>query len=302
MQTDTSERYTLGSANPFLAVLGRLGDSEVRPGRTVTFMHLVDLTAIEAVRARAAAGRACKPSYTAFVVKALALALRAFPYANCRASWWPWRGPRLQQFHCCDIAVACERNLPDAPMAAFIDVLRDADRASLADITDWLHRLAHCDTSTNVQWRSFHTVITRLPGWLAGILLRLPWLAPSLWVKYRGGAAIVSSPARYGVDAVLATWPHPIGVSFGRVQDRPLVDEGQVVARPTFWLTLNFDRRVMAGAQAARFFRRLVDLLEHADSDLESPGESRDCHPPTRATLPPETTPTDPRASVLQCE
>ena len=28
------------------------------------------------------------------------------------------------------------------------------------------------------------------------------------------------------------------------------------MACPTFLLTLNFDRRVMAGAQAARFFRR----------------------------------------------
>ena len=40
------------------------------------------------------------------------------------------------------------------------------------------------------------------------------------------------------------------------------------MASPTFTLILNFDRRVMAGAQAARFFKRMVDLLEHAETAL----------------------------------
>src|SRR5206468_3362367 len=90
----------------------------------------------------------------------------------------------------------------------------------------------------------------------------------SLWVKWRGGAVLVSSPAKYGVDVVVGSWSHPLGVSFGLVKPRPVVRDGAVVARTTFTLTLNFDRRVMAGAQAARFFRRVVERLERAETEL----------------------------------
>ena len=33
-------------------------------------------------------------------------------------------------------------------------------------------------------------------------------------------------------------------------------------------LTLNFDRRVMAGAQAGRFFKGIIDVLEHAEVEM----------------------------------
>ena len=48
-----------------------------------------------------------------------------------------------------------------------------------------------------------------------------------------------------------------------------LPEDGKIVACPTFSLTLNFDRRVMAGAQAARFLRRVVELLEHASTEMD---------------------------------
>jgi pyruvate/2-oxoglutarate dehydrogenase complex dihydrolipoamide acyltransferase (E2) component len=106
---------------------------------------------------------------------------------------------------------------------------------------------------------------------LARTLIRLPVLVPRLWVRYRGGSFVVSSPAKYGVDIVAGSWPWPLGVSFGLVKDRPVVRGGQVVAAPTFMLTLNFDRRLMAGAQAARFFRRVAERLERAEAELATP-------------------------------
>ena len=61
-----------------------------------------------------------------------------------------------------------------------------------------------------------------------------------------------------------------IGISFGLVKPRPIVRGTDIVACPTFTLTLNFDRRVMAGAQAARFFKRIIDVLERAETELAS--------------------------------
>ena len=204
-------------------------------------------------------------------MKAVGVVLRDFPYANrrvCRRPCLPFSGPRLQKFHHSDVAVACERDIPGAESIAFLDVLRDADRLSLAEITETLHDLAVCDPSRNKQWREFSTLVARLPSWLSTRLIRLPCLVPSLWAKYRGGAVLVSSPAKYGVDVVAGTWTHPLGVSFGIARRRPVVRGEAIVACPTF--TLSFDRRVMAGAQAARFFRQIVERLENAETEMET--------------------------------
>src|SRR5205807_2105439 len=137
------------------------------------------------------------------------------------------------------------------------------------------------DVSSNEQWRSFSRLVTRFPHWLATLVIRLPVFFPELWVRYRGGAAGISSPARYGVDIVAATWTHPLGFSYGLVKERPIAVEGAVVVRPTFTLTLNFDRRIMAGAQAARFFARVVEILERAETTMASYVSRRDaCDPP----------------------
>lgn len=264
--------YEIEPRNRFFEAIRAIAEYEIRPGNTVCFVSEVDLTTVERVRGRATGGR--KPSYTAFVVKAVALALRDFPYANrrvCRRPWLPFTGPRIQRFEHRDIAVAVEREIPGAESVAFLDILRDADGLSLAEITESLHALAVCDVSTNRQWREFSTLVTRLPSFLSTWLIRLPCLFPSLWCQYRGGAVLVSSPAKYGVDVVAGAWTHPLGVSFGLAKRRPVVRGDAVVPCPTFALTINFDRRVMAGAQAARFFKRVVDLLEDTESELADP-------------------------------
>jgi hypothetical protein len=263
--------YTIAPRDRYFQTLCLLPEREIRPGLTVTFRSLVDLTQVEAIREAAKQGGIRKYSYTAFVVKALALALKDFPYANrrvFRSFWFPFLGPRLQIFHACDVAVAAERDLPGRESVAFVDVFRDAEQRPLAEITEWLHALAHSDVATNQQWRQFSTLVERLPYWLSSFIVRLPSWFPGMWVKYRGAAAMVTSPARYGVDSVMTSWAWPLGVSFGLVAPRPVVRDGQVVPRPTFDLIINFDRRVMAGAQAARFFKRMVDVLENAQTEL----------------------------------
>ncbi|NMG30297.1 2-oxo acid dehydrogenase subunit E2 [Aromatoleum evansii] len=238
----------------------------------VNFFAEIDLTEIESIRTRTRAipGRRATP-YTAFVVKATAMALADFPYANARL--FP-RFPQLLlgtstvRFSRCDMAVAVERSEPGMEGTAFCDILRSANEQSLDEISDWLQILSTATPENNKQWNEFSNAIRRLPRWLSALAIRLPCFFPSLWVKYRGGAAVVSSPAKYGVDAIGATWVWPVGVSFGLVKQRAVVRDSQIVACPTFILTLSFDRRMIAGAQAARFFRRIVDILEGAEDML----------------------------------
>lgn len=260
--------YSVEPNNRFFQANRSIVEAELNPAVTVTFVSEVDLTEVEQVRAQSGKD---KPSYTAFVARAVAKALAEFPYANRRVMkrWWlPFFGPRLQKFEKIDVTVAAERDMPGIEYCAFADIIRDADTKSLSQLTHWLKDLATCTVETNTQWRTFSSLIRKLPRFLSALIIRSPLWFPKLWVKYRGGAVLISSPAKYGVDSVLTTWTWPLGISFGFVKERPIVKDGELTAAPTFNLTLNFDRRVMAGAQGARFFNRIVTLLTNAASEL----------------------------------
>ena len=245
---------------------------------TVTLIAEVDLSEIEKLREKLGAER---PSYTAFVVKALALALRDFPYANqrvVRGRFFPLLSSRIQKFSQSDVAVATERDLPGVTNVASIDILRSAENLSLPAINGILRRLAQSDESTNENWKKQKYFMTARPRWLFRFLSKFPNWFPKAWVDYRGGAAVVSSPAKYGADTLVTSWSWPIGVSFGFVKERPVVKDRNVVACPTFNLILNFDRRIMAGAQAGRFFARIKEYLENPH--LLTSGLAECDHPP----------------------
>lgn len=76
-----AESYEVEPQNKYFEAIRAIADFELRPGPSVSFLNEIDLTQLERVRA-AAVG--VKPSYTALVAKAVALALREFPYANRR--------------------------------------------------------------------------------------------------------------------------------------------------------------------------------------------------------------------------
>jgi pyruvate/2-oxoglutarate dehydrogenase complex dihydrolipoamide acyltransferase (E2) component len=239
--------YTIEPRDRALEAAHAAITTEVRPGNTVTFLVDVDMTEVERVRA-ASGGRA--PSYTAFVVKAVAMALRDFPYANRRVHRvrFPRPGPRLQTFTRCDVAVAAGPDVTGSDTESVVKVVRDADRLATAELDDALDEPVE------------------KPG--RGSPTRRPWFNPRLWVEKRGGAALVSTPGEDVADAVVGTWSYPLGVSIGRVEPRAGVRDGGIVARPSCTLALNFDRRVMAGAPAAWFFRRVVERLERAETEL----------------------------------
>ena len=50
-------------------------------------------------------------------------------------------------------------------------------------------------------------------------------------------------------------------MSYGLVKKRPFVVDDRIEIRPTCFVIINFDRRVMSGAQGARFFARLCELI-----------------------------------------
>ena len=53
-----------------------------------------------------------------------------------------------------------------------------------------------------------------------------------------------------------------------RVQERPMVVEGEIVARPMMYLALSYDHRVIDGAEAVSFLARVRDLIQDPESLL----------------------------------
>jgi pyruvate/2-oxoglutarate dehydrogenase complex dihydrolipoamide acyltransferase (E2) component len=258
--------FTVNRFNRFGHAARRIIETETDPLPTVQMQSLVDLSAIESLRLDASRAGLPRFSYTAYVVKAVALALKDFPDANRRVHRPPWyflAKPRVVQFHRCDISVAAERALPGTELISLVDTMRDADSASLPEINAWLERLSESDITRNPQWSLFYKLISHYPVFVASFLTRLAAWVPRLWVKYRGAAVLITSPGKYGPDLIASNWTSPIGISFGFVKHRPLVDAGKVVARPSFHLLVHFDRRTMHGSQGARFLNRIVRHLEN---------------------------------------
>jgi len=61
----------------------------------------------------------------------------------------------------------------------------------------------------------------------------------------------------------IVNWPEVaiLGLSRGRLE--PVVRDGAIVPRLLLPLSLSYDHRVIDGAAAARFTRRLAELLEN---------------------------------------
>jgi hypothetical protein len=267
---DRDEGFTLEPSHPSFEVNRAIVDHAIRPGHTVTLLGEVNLTQVDHLRASAISYR--KPAYTAFVIKAVAMALRDYPIANrrvCQVGFWPFPGWKLQSFTRRDIAVAIERETLGADGTTYVDVIRDADEAALEKISADLHALAQSHVTPVPSWSEFTAQVARWPGWRTILAIRKSLRSPADWIKQRGGAALVTTASNDGVDAIFGSWTHPLGVSFGIVKDRAVVEDQKVVVRKTFYLSLNYDRRIMTGDQAARFFHRIVEILEHAETEMK---------------------------------
>jgi pyruvate/2-oxoglutarate dehydrogenase complex dihydrolipoamide acyltransferase (E2) component len=249
-----SESYRFLERNHYLSTHVGLV-KEWRAQDAVAFSQLVDFTEVERERSRRKAEGLTKPTYTSFVVDSVARALRDHPKLNRIV----YRGPagyRWAQFEQIDVAVAAEVVEGDLDIA-YASIIRNADQAGLEGITNTLSRLAAAPTEDPQLKR-----LRKFPAALTVGLARLTGLHPKLWVRYRGGCACVTSPAKYGIESIIAKSSWPLQFAFGRVAERPMVVDGQCVPRLSVMLSLCWHRELTTGAEAARFFERIVVQLQ----------------------------------------
>ena len=225
----------------------------------VSFSQLVDFTAVECARESHARSGAQKPSYTAFVVDAIARSLRDHPKLN-RIVYRSLTRYRWVQLENIDVAVAVEAVDGDVDIA-YASIIRNADRLGTDGIMDALRKLSRLPLD-DPQFKR----IRSLPASIAALLARATGLHPRTWVEFRGGSCAVTSPAKYGVEGVIVKSPWPLQFAFGYVKPRAMVVEEQCVPRLSAMLSLSWHRELTTGAVAARFFEEVVQGLQHACS------------------------------------
>jgi 2-oxoglutarate dehydrogenase E2 component (dihydrolipoamide succinyltransferase) len=47
------------------------------------------------------------------------------------------------------------------------------------------------------------------------------------------------------------------------IQERPVVKDGQIVARPMMFLALTYDHRIVDGREGVTFLKRIKDCIEN---------------------------------------
>jgi len=166
-----------------------------------------------------------------FFVKASILALRSFPQVNAEI-----QGDELVFKHYYDIGVAI-----GVEEGLVVPVLRDVDQMTFADIERSIQgfvQKAKDNTLTLEDLRGGTFTITN--GGVFGSLLSTP---------------ILNSPQ----VAILG---------LHRIEDRPIVREGQVVIRPMMYLALSYDHRIIDGREAIQFLVQIKEAIENPETML----------------------------------
>jgi pyruvate dehydrogenase E2 component (dihydrolipoamide acetyltransferase) len=194
----------------------------------VTQHDLADITDLEAFR-KQQDGRGPKLTVTAFALKSSAIALRQFPQFNSTLDLGN-NQLILKQYYHIGIAVDTERGL-------LVPVLRDVDKKSVHDLAKEMAEVADKARQKKIagdDLRGGTFTITNLGG-----------------IGGTGFTPIVNYPE----VAIL-------GLSRSRLQ-AVVRDNGEVTPRLMLPLSLSYDHRVIDGADAARFVRRIVEMLEN---------------------------------------
>nr|WP_279325973.1 dihydrolipoamide acetyltransferase family protein [Bacillus sp. FJAT-47783] len=195
----------------------------------VTLMDEVDVTALVAHRKKfkaVAAEQGIKLTYLPYVVKALTSALKKYPALNTSIDD---NTDEVIQKHYYNIGIAA-----DTDKGLLVPVVKHADRKSIFSISDEINELA--------------------------VKARDGKLAPA---EMKGASCTITNIGSAGGQWFTPVINHPevaiLGI--GRIQEKAVVKDGEIVAAPVLALSLSFDHRMIDGATAQNALNHIKRLL-----------------------------------------
>jgi len=195
----------------------------------VTLMDEVDVTKLVTHRKKfkeVAAAKGIKLTFLPYIVKALTSALREFPALNTSLDD---ATSEIIHKHYYNIGIAA-----DTEKGLLVPVVKDADRKSVFSISNEINELAG--------------------------KARDGKLAPN---EMKGASCTISNIGSAGGQWFTPVINHPevaiLGV--GRIAEKPIVRDGEIVAAPVLALSLSFDHRMIDGATAQNAMNHIKRLL-----------------------------------------
>ena len=206
----------------------RLKDAQNTAAMLTTFND-VDMSAVIDARTRYKdlfeKKHGIRLGFMAFFVKACALAGKDVPSVNASLD-----GDEIVYHDYLDVSVAVS-----APKGLVVPVVRDADRMSFAEIEKTIAaygKKAKEGTLTVDEMSGGTFTISN--GGVFGSLLSTPIINP----------------------------PQSAVLGMHRIEERPVVKDGQIVARPMMYLALTYDHRIVDGREAVTFLVRVKEAIE----------------------------------------
>lgn len=195
----------------------------------LTTFNEVDLKALNELRTKYKdkfeKAHGVRLGFMSFFVKAAVEALKKYPVVNAYVDG----GDILyHDYYDIGVAVSTERGL-------IVPVLRDADQLGFADVEKAVGNFA-------TRARAGSLTLEELTGGTFSIT--------------NGGVfgSLLSTP--------IVNAPQSAILGMHKIQDRPVVVDGQIVIRPMMYLALTYDHRIIDGKEAVQFLVTMKDCLE----------------------------------------
>lgn len=206
----------------------RLVEAQATQALLTTFNE-VDLKALNELRTKYKdkfeKAHGVRLGFMSFFVKAAVEALKKYPVVNAYVDG----GDILyHDYYDIGVAVSTERGL-------IVPVLRDADQLNFADVEKAVGNFA-------TRARAGSLTLEELTGGTFSIT--------------NGGVfgSLLSTP--------IVNAPQSAILGMHKIQDRPVVVDGQIVIRPMMYLALTYDHRIIDGKEAVQFLVTMKDCLE----------------------------------------
>jgi len=206
----------------------RLKDAQNTAAMLTTFND-VDMSAVIDARSRYKdlfeKKHGIRLGFMGFFVKACALAAKDVPSVNASLE-----GDEIVYHDYLDVSIAVS-----APKGLVVPVVRNADRMSFAEIEKTIAaygKKAKEGTLTVEEMQGGTFTISN--GGVFGSLLSTPIINP----------------------------PQSAVLGMHRIEERPVVKDGEIVARPMMYLALSYDHRIIDGREAVTFLVRVKEAIE----------------------------------------
>ncbi|MFD2676456.1 2-oxoglutarate dehydrogenase complex dihydrolipoyllysine-residue succinyltransferase [Camelimonas lactis] len=206
----------------------RLKDAQQTAAMLTTFND-VDMTAVMELRAQYKDAfekkHGAKLGFMGFFVKAAVAALKDVPSVNAEID-----GADLvyKNYYHIGVAVGTDKGL-------VVPVVRDADMLSIADIEKQISDYGRKARDGQLKIEDM-----------------------------QGGTFTISNGGIYGslMSTPILNAPQSAILGMHRIEQRPVVYKGQIVARPMMYLAVSYDHRIIDGKEAVTFLVRIKENLE----------------------------------------